>query len=289
MWFVTRSFVGAQNAFAYSPISQVCVDSVSHVTYVDALYEWDSSTSVEVCAAPPSPSPSASVAGDPHLSLAYGGQADFRGKHGKYYNFLSAPGVSMNIGTDESLFKLKKLTVNGTFVTIASIVLRTSFGEYLNLTYSADQLNEVGQSPHVVYATCRGERFTMGPSSKNRCDDIEASIDWNTLTVLSGQWVMKVSGRPIYDRISGPHHRLDLSAFPSVKESEFGVEPHGLVGQSFDGTGVPRYGRLDQYPNLEVPGTFATSSMAEGAIAGDADDYLVDSKFSTAFKYSVFN
>ena len=58
---------------------------------------------------------------------------------------------------------------------------------------------------------------------------------------------------------------------------------HGLVGQSFDGSKVPRYGRVDQYPSLEVPADFTTAAMAEGAIEGVADDYEVSHKYATAF------
>eukprot|EP00966_Prymnesium_polylepis_P284023 6561444-Prymnesium_polylepis.1 len=38
--------------------------------------------------------PTATIAGDPHLTHAYGGGADFRGAHGKLYNLLSAHNVT---------------------------------------------------------------------------------------------------------------------------------------------------------------------------------------------------
>ena len=57
--------------------------------------------------------------GDPHLGFAHGGEADFRGRHGVYYNFFSAPGFGVNVKTEESRFFLhgNKLTVDGTFIT----------------------------------------------------------------------------------------------------------------------------------------------------------------------------
>ena len=40
---------------------------------------------------PPSPPAAALISKDPHLQLARGGRADFRGLHGRLYNFFSAP------------------------------------------------------------------------------------------------------------------------------------------------------------------------------------------------------
>ena len=54
---------------------------------------------------PPS-SPPASVDKDPHLHFAHGGRADFRGKHGQLYAFFSAPGLSVNVRTEEASFLL---------------------------------------------------------------------------------------------------------------------------------------------------------------------------------------
>jgi hypothetical protein len=43
----------------------------------------------------------AGVHGDPHLTLAHGGVADFRGRDGKFWNFLSAANVSVNLMTQD--------------------------------------------------------------------------------------------------------------------------------------------------------------------------------------------
>ena len=40
--------------------------------------------------------------GDPHLAFAHGGKADFRGKHGAIYCFLSTPGLALNVKTEAS-------------------------------------------------------------------------------------------------------------------------------------------------------------------------------------------
>ena len=42
--------------------------------------------------------------GDPHLNLANGGQADFRGVDKQIFSFLSAPNVSVSVVTEDRSF-----------------------------------------------------------------------------------------------------------------------------------------------------------------------------------------
>ena len=48
----------------------------------------------------------ASVRQDPHIHFAHGGRADFRGRNGIYYNFFSAPRLSVNVKTEDASFRL---------------------------------------------------------------------------------------------------------------------------------------------------------------------------------------
>ena len=61
----------------------------------------------------------AKVIKDPHIDLAHGGRADFRGGNNTLYNFLSTPGLSVNVRMEEALYSLHdgKLLVNGTYMT----------------------------------------------------------------------------------------------------------------------------------------------------------------------------
>jgi len=43
---------------------------------------------------------------DPHINFAYGGSADLRGRPNALYNFLSAPGLSVSVKTEEAVFKI---------------------------------------------------------------------------------------------------------------------------------------------------------------------------------------
>ena len=69
---------------------------------------------------------SAEVFRDPHLNFAHGGSADFRGQHNALYSFLSLPNFTLNVKTEEAVFKVYEgtLTVNGSFLTEAHIVAR---------------------------------------------------------------------------------------------------------------------------------------------------------------------
>jgi len=49
----------------------------------------------------------------------------------------------------------------------------------------------------------------------------------------------------VFGRVSGPQHRLDVSMTPRGSEAQLSWLPHGIVGQSFDGDGLPHSGRLD--------------------------------------------
>ena len=70
---------------------------------------------------------SAQIARDPHIKFAHGGRADFRGKDGQLYCFLSAPGLAVNVKTEDAAFTLHhgRLRVDGSFITevhLAAIV-----------------------------------------------------------------------------------------------------------------------------------------------------------------------
>ena len=182
---------------------------------------------------------------------------------------------------------LRSITVHGSFITQAHLAMRTITGKLFNVTYDAATMD--GNSQAMVSGLCGREAVSpLGADAVRTCDEISASVDFSTLAITTPQWRVKISGVPIYGRISGPTHRIDVGIEPLVAEDELSPKPHGLVGQSFDGSGVPRYGRLDQYPPLLIPGEFTTSAMAEGAIEGVVADYEVAYKYATSYKFGRF-
>ena len=86
----------------------------------------------------------ANIFKDPHLSFAYGGTADFRGRHNALYNFFSTPRLSVNVRTAEALFQLHdgELTVNGTFLVEAHLVAKLEAGYTAQASFWASELNQ---------------------------------------------------------------------------------------------------------------------------------------------------
>ena len=243
---------------------------------------------------PSSPSPlhCARACQDPHIMFAHGGRADFRGRHNTLYNFLSSQNVSVNVKIENATFKLSNLTVHGSFITETHIVMRSREGRFFNISYWTDKLNGNGWSWYTITGSCAkpGNRvsFILGTHAKRICDNLRASIVLSSATIDADEWSIKIENRPIYNRIRGPRFRLDLSFTSKVLENDFAVYPHGIVGQSFDGDDKPRVGRLDVYPPRNIQGEFTTYAMAEGAIDGVPEEYVMRQKYDTFFKYARF-
>jgi len=87
---------------------------------------------------------------DPHLAFPHGGTADFRGRHGVFYNFFSSPGFAVNVKTEDATFKLRnsKLIVDGSFITEVHLVARTG-SAISNASFWAEELSDfnTGSSP----------------------------------------------------------------------------------------------------------------------------------------------
>ena len=80
--------------------------------------------------------------------------------------------------------------------------------------------------------------------------------------------------------------KLDGTVFAKeFGESSASCFPHGLVGQSYDGDGKAVSGKTDDYKDRQE---VTTTAMAEGAIEGSANEYILSGPFDTSFKYSRF-
>ena len=101
-----------------------------------------------------------------------------------------------------------------------------------------------------------------------------------SLQVLSRGWLIEVTRKYIYNRIRGPKQfRFDIRILNGHKSVA-----HGILGQSWDGDAVGVSGKVDDY----TPNHVVTTAMAEGAIEGVAEDYILPSPRATEFKYSCF-
>ncbi len=245
--------------------------------------------------APPSPPQAAASAHqDPHLVGAHGDTMDFRGRNNTLYAILSAPRLSFALRTNDATFILipqntPKL-VHGSFFSQAYWKVRTVVGTEFVVNTSASRIGFdvvdtngalVVSRPHMWTEFCR--------------DDMRILYKQATLVLRVAGWETNVTRKPVYNRLTGPEWRFDLTIRPlsgSAFAARHGnasslVAPHGLLGQTWDEDGVAIDGAQDDYhtPEIEV----WTKSMAEGGIEGDAGEYELPNKFSHEFKFSRYD
>ena len=287
------------------------------------------SNAVEACAqihlsaSPSAPFPQlagAGVSGDPHITFANGGKADFRGSHRASYIFLSSPGYQFAPYFQEVDFDYKGRSgrwqlVHGTFMTRALWRLRTAGGRELVIATDAMTPGEASVTalPDAMLALEPSEIMNLEsqnvkPWRSVSFDDVRVSTRMLSVAVETPSWTVNVTSKVIYGlvqpllnvthvtgRWEEDQRRLDLSisgAFPQP-------DAHGIVGQSYQDATI-RHGKLDEYAAdangpAALDGTsqalppMTTSAQAEGAIEGVHTDYKLESIFSTDFKYSRYH
>ena len=234
--------------------------------------------------------PAAQANGDPHLMLAHGGKADFRGTDKGIYNFLSAKNLSLNVMIEFADFYLhdtdhpRHKLVHGSFLTQAHVVAMTGGGRTVHASYWASKIGSLNIG--WINATIDSQQaFSLGPHTTKVIDDVSLHMDYSSLHVTTGEWELAVTPQAVERSVAGPVRRIDVQMTPRVAESRLSVPPHGVIGQSWDGDNKAVFGKEDEFP---VRGEYTTSAMAEGAIEGVTTDYLMSSPYATDFKYSRF-
>ena len=99
------------------------------------------------------------IKGDPHLTFAHGGKADFRGRDGKLFCFLSTDTVLVNVMTEDGDFRLNGALVHGSWITQAHVSVQTSAGplRFSHWAYKISPTTLIGWSN----GTCAGEPFKL--------------------------------------------------------------------------------------------------------------------------------
>ena len=230
----------------------------------------------------------AQVFRDPHINFAYGGSADLRDRHNALYSFLSAPDISVNVKTEDAVFKMHggALTINGSFLTEAHVTARLSPQKLATASFWASELDSNNFGWQTVNGTCVGRPFKFGSRGHKTCFDMKMSMDYSSATFVFQNWTMTVHGTRSCKGclIVGPEHRLDIGF--SARGDPSRDKPHGIIGQSYATPGRVRHGNKDIYP---WTGTYTTRAQAEGAIEGTVSDYEVASAYATDFPFSRFN
>lgn len=248
---------------------------------------------------PAPPPPAASTFGDPHLYGPYGGQTDFHGIHKHFFAFLSAPGLSVNVLTQDADFRVqhgeRDLLVHGSFLTQVGIVVKGTEGLHrqLRLSFWADVHNRnlrFQRSGWVQYVCgTRRKPVWLYRHMTRRCDGALVEVATPSLTVTTNEWQIKVSERNNFWEKSvdqgGEHDvrkRLDVQITPRVADPR---RPHGLLGQWFAAK-APINGTIDTLP---LTGEYTTQAQAEGAIQGTIHDYVLEHRYATEFTFSRFS
>lgn len=198
---------------------------------------------------------------DPHLHFANGGRADFRGRDGRIYSYFSAPGIAANIKTEDATFTLHdgKLTVEGSFITELHVVARVGGAKrkWANVSLWASQFNDFNYGWRIVNGSCGGRGFHLGVEGAKRCEELSVVVGYSHAKFNVRNWTIVGRGNPVFGRLRGPRHRLDVS-FRAKAGSPARDLPHGIVGQSFSSP-LPRVGKIDVYP---TEGWIRTTAMA---------------------------
>jgi len=191
--------------------------------------------------------------------------------------------LAVNVKTENASFRLDRLTVHGTFLTEAHVVAGPTDNQAL-ASFWAKELNVDNWGWRVINGTCKRRYFQIGKWGIKQCGDLRIEMAFSSATFGLGNWTVTVRGNHVYDWISGPKHRLDVS-FNARGDAPARSLPHGIIGQSFSSSS-PRHGRVDEYPEA---GRFTTSAMAEGAIEGEAALYEMPHPHATHFAFSRFD
>jgi len=240
--------------------------------------------------------------GDPHLNLANGGQADFRGVDKQFFSFLSAPNISVTVMTeDRSFVRWGGQVVHGSFITKLFIKVRSPVtGQLLRGSVHADQYNSFRSYAEDAVSTYTNKTRVELPG----VDMLQLS---GGRSVIHGAgWEVFVNRRrlrkPLSTRSAGVSLKDSESWFldtsfnildkDAASAKKFGhstigrIAPHGIIGQSFDGSMIAVSGKQDKYNDLPE---FTTTAQAEGALEGKHTDYIMTAPFATDFKYSRFD
>jgi len=312
---VSASFASTTGLFAWLPFYGDLVEKVTLTT------PTISGGTVVMNAAPGS-----GATGDPHISFAHGGKADFRGSHRASYVFISSAGYQFAPYFQEVDFNYHGVSgrwqkVHGTFMTKALWRVRAASGRELLIVTEAMgpgetsvlTLPEAARSGEVISLEpseiAKMPSISLKPWQSRAFDGVHVETRMLSVVVTTALWNVTITSKAIFGLVppllNATHvhgrwdeyqRRLDIiihGAFPQPNA-------HGIVGQSYRDASV-RSGKMDVYaadaaleesaPNAEhtpLP-PMTTVAQAEGAIDGVFTDYKLLNVLSTSFRFSHFD
>jgi hypothetical protein len=222
-----------------------------------------------------------------------GGKWDFRGKDDTSFALWAAEKLHVNGMTKERTFKKKGgQVVHGSFFSRISFTAVTegSITEGSITVYAEVRAEQPGSFRFYLDATgpyanrtsveLPGVSLSVTPKKELvvHTPNVETRAKWKQLLMP-----LNAAGEPV-PKDDPSRWYLDTS-FRALNTTMPAVAPHGLIGQSFDGSKLTVHGKQDNYGRGRL---FKTSAQAEGAIEGTYLDYIVAGPFATSFKFSRF-
>ena len=195
---------------------------------------------------------------------------------------LSASRLSLGAQFEHQRFftPYSKLFVQGSWIRHAYWTLHTARGRLLKVDFSAHE------------PTFNGSRHPKTVS----IDDVTVRFDGHEMVIVAAGWRTRAKATR-----GAPHWglpRLDIVVQPLYNVARSAIAPHGLLGQTYDGDGVPTHGARDSYERLDdgtptrsrkgTGGVITTRAKGEGGIEGTAEMYRVRKPFDTDFAFSRF-
>lgn len=214
--------------------------------------------------------------------LLFLGVTDFKGEDGGIYVLLSTRSLSLAMGVEHASFftPASKLWVHGSWARHAYWTVRTSGARLLQIAL------------HAHRPMFNGSR----KAATSVIDDVKIKFGGASLTVTTHTWRTKAEvtkGKPHYGQL-----RMHIEVQPLYDIASDPVQPHGLLGQTYDGDERPLHGKRDRYDLLDdgrptwarmtAGGRVTTQAKAEGAIEGQGSMYRIRSPFETNFAFSRF-
>jgi hypothetical protein len=228
----------------------------------------------------------AKIRADPHITVIGGGKFDFRGEDMKIFALWAAAGFQVNAMTKSCLFKTKKgHVIDGTFFTRAYLKLGSKVHAEVRAeqpgsfrVYASDDAE--GTYANRTLAKADASYIVVTPKKElvASVDGVEVRVGWKQVYMP-----LDVNEKPV---AKGHPSRWYLdTSFKVLNATMPAVAPHGLIGQSFDGSPYTVHGKRDRHGHSHY---FKTAAQGEGAIEGAHTDYIVPAPFATSFKFARF-
>ena len=232
-----------------------------------------------------------SITGDPHVFGADHDSFDFKGIHLGIYVLLSARFLSLAAQFEHAYFTsgYSKLRVHGSWMRRIYWTIRIANGRLHHTLLDA-------RNPNLNGSAASRTIIVDGIFFAFKGRDANNHAKRATLTVTTPAWrthAVVTKGAPHWGQL-----RINVKLQPLRDVEADSVAPHGILGQTYDGDGLPTHGRRDRYNVLDdgtstgarrsAGGTVTTRAMGEGGIEGTADLYRIKQPFDTDFAFSRF-